>query len=754
MLLSRRYMLSCNIKEGVRRSNSNNFGSSATTWIYYKLGQKSDQAINMPGISRIYLQHQDYANSSTSQENVETFYKNQAIEEGTSAKIMEILPMDCSFDREDDGNVACNWRGSNSLALFTAGFGSESAVSSPKLGQHMPYFRVSNERIGLVDQYSREQEWIIHTPTNTTTSSSRDIRGCIEYGMGNLVSVDGNFRVLDCRGTKRPYQYQGTENNSFCDQATWTKVRRLSHCYFHGQYNSFEICEKIGRNSITITTATGIGNQLLYNQIQSRNHIQSHCRDKEYPSRSLISPGKTNIRMDSPVEALQQDSSTMGPFVDRCLCIKGKRKATEVLVLPGGSRCPSSQCIFSSMAKDRIVSPSTMEIDSQGSAQITTGTGEGSGIGNTTVADSILVADDSSDDTQEISTNSSSAQPQISADRMEIIANYYRKEEGLSPSQIEHMFKATRVSTHKAYNRVWKRFSSWCLKQRIDPEVYNIKTICDFFDGNSTLAYDTLIIWRASIQSVYSVIHPNQPLIKDDKKVKKIFQAHRKKLKAIPSEDKLQTWDTDIVFHYLQSWGLTTALPLERLQVKLVVLLCLSTMWRPRSDIGRLLLDDVMIDQHGLTLTSREPKEGKFKKSRLEELQVDNQEFCPVYTMKIFLNKTASLREEHPGLRKKVFIGYIDNSNNLPTPASEKTIASWLVQVLDAAGIDTTIYKAHSFRAAAATKAYMQGNSAESIKSHANWSLSSDTFERHYLKLYNKHKTGSSIFSKILPKKN
>ena len=171
------------------------------------------------------------------------------------------------------------------------------------------------------------------------------------------------------------------------------------------------------------------------------------------------------------------------------------------------------------------------------------------------------------------------------------------------------------------------------------------------------------------------------------------------------------------------AWGLTTALPLERLQVKLVVLLCLSTMWRPRSDIGRLLLDDVMIDQHGLTLTTREPKEGKFKKSRLEELQVDNQEFCPVYTMKIFLNKTASLREEHPGLRKKVFIGYIDNSNNLPTPASEKTIASWLVQVLDAAGIDTTIYKAHSFRAAAATKAYMQGNSAESIKSHANWSL-------------------------------
>jgi hypothetical protein len=61
--------------------------------------------------------------------------------------------------------------------------------------------------------------------------------------------------------------------------------------------------------------------------------------------------------------------------------------------------------------------------------------------------------------------------------------------------------------------------------------------------------------------------------------------------------------------------------------------------------------------------------------------------------------------------------------------ASEKTVVSWLLNVLKKAGIDASVQKAHSFISVSATKAFMKGNSVEQIKLHANWALSSDTLE-------------------------
>ncbi|KAI8337880.1 hypothetical protein BC941DRAFT_351491 [Chlamydoabsidia padenii] len=46
-------------------------------------------------------------------------------------------------------------------------------------------------------------------------------------------------------------------------------------------------------------------------------------------------------------------------------------------------------------------------------------------------------------------------------------------------------------------------------------------------------------------------------------------------------------------------------------------------------------------------------------------------------------------------------------------------------------------FKAHSIRSASSTTAFQQGIDVNSIKIRANWALSSDTFERYYLKLNN-----------------
>lgn len=65
------------------------------------------------------------------------------------------------------------------------------------------------------------------------------------------------------------------------------------------------------------------------------------------------------------------------------------------------------------------------------------------------------------------------------------------------------------------------------------------------------------------------------------------------------------------------------------------------------------------------------------------------------------------------------------------------------------AGIDTSIYTAHSFRSASSTKAVQQGHTIQSVKQHANWSLKSNTFEKYYYKPIAQQNANTAITSSI-----
>ncbi|KAG1180686.1 hypothetical protein G6F71_000043 [Rhizopus microsporus] len=64
-------------------------------------------------------------------------------------------------------------------------------------------------------------------------------------------------------------------------------------------------------------------------------------------------------------------------------------------------------------------------------------------------------------------------------------------------------------------------------------------------------------------------------------------------------------------------------------------------------------------------------------------------------------------------------------------------------------GININKFKAHSLRSAASTKAVSLGVTIEQIKLHANWSLSSNTFEDYYYRPRDQHKRGSDIVNTV-----
>jgi hypothetical protein len=69
-------------------------------------------------------------------------------------------------------------------------------------------------------------------------------------------------------------------------------------------------------------------------------------------------------------------------------------------------------------------------------------------------------------------------------------------------------------------------------------------------------------------------------------------------------------------------------------------------------------------------------------------------------------------------------------------------------------GIDTTKYKAHSIQAASGTKAVANGHSIQAVKEHANWSLSTNTFEKFYYKPVTQTSNSTAIANSIFLSEN
>ena len=100
---------------------------------------------------------------------------------------------------------------------------------------------------------------------------------------------------------------------------------------------------------------------------------------------------------------------------------------------------------------------------------------------------------------------------------------------------------------------------------------------------------------------------------------------------------------------------------------------------------------------------------------------------CPVITLRAYEEKTQGVRKEQGS--KPLFLTTIKPHN----PASSSTIARWLKSILGKAGIDTTVFKAHSVRGAATTAASNAGVTIGDILNAADWSNPS-VFQRFYYK--------------------
>lgn len=186
-------------------------------------------------------------------------------------------------------------------------------------------------------------------------------------------------------------------------------------------------------------------------------------------------------------------------------------------------------------------------------------------------------------------------------DHIEIIKRKKTEALNLEEEELDFILRKHRKNTHNVYNNGWKKWVDWCKQQSPseNPEEYKPDNVFKYRMENRNYSSQCLNGLRSSIASVFKLIHPNKTPIAEVDCIKEFFEAKRKSEFIVPIKEKFQTWDLDILTSYIKRiWPATEheTVPLYYLQLKSVLVMCMVTFGRPRSDVSTILYQDVQFE--------------------------------------------------------------------------------------------------------------------------------------------------------------
>lgn len=210
------------------------------------------------------------------------------------------------------------------------------------------------------------------------------------------------------------------------------------------------------------------------------------------------------------------------------------------------------------------------------------------------------------------------------------------------------------------------------------------------------------------------------------------------------------TWDVNIVLKELETWIPTEKLTLKELTYKLCMLIALLSGQRCQTIQALQITPDAMqltdskctfhvnsLLKHSRRGTHQAPIELHSFKTK--------ESLCVVRVLQEYLNRTRKLRGDCPNLFVTLLAPH--------TAAATDTISRWLKETLARAGVDTSVFTAHSTRSASTSAAKDSGTPINVIMSAAGWTNAS-TFAKFYQKTTDTEKNfGQAIMTRYLTKK-
>ena len=191
------------------------------------------------------------------------------------------------------------------------------------------------------------------------------------------------------------------------------------------------------------------------------------------------------------------------------------------------------------------------------------------------------------------------------------------------------------------------------------------------------------------------------------------------------------TWDISAVLDFVKSLGENQALSDKNITLKLSLLLAITSAHRgaelQQLKVSLMNLHEDFVD-FSFSGKHKTSKQGKKNITSKFHVFTEDQRVCPVSCLRYYLDRSKIWRYQGDNLiQEQLFLSYIKPHKAVSKPS----IARWIKEFLGMAGINIEVYKAHSTRSAATSKAESLGLRIEDIVVQGNWSNKS-TFEKFY----------------------
>jgi len=229
--------------------------------------------------------------------------------------------------------------------------------------------------------------------------------------------------------------------------------------------------------------------------------------------------------------------------------------------------------------------------------------------------------------------------------------------------------------------------------------------------------YSGICAARSALAAVVNI--PGYSSLSDHPMITRFIKGIHNRYPPLPRYVKI--WDINQVLEHYNKLPENSLLSLKELTHKLVLLLMILGARRKQS-LLHIHIDNIKITDAEMVLLphtlQKHTKPGRTIEPIVYKRFCLNAKLCVVHCMTEYLGKRNLLV---PAEIKQLFITY----GHPHRPATNDTISRWIQNGLKSAGIDTQTFRAHSCRAAAASKARQIGISREEIMKRGCWSSDS-----------------------------
>ena len=594
-----------------------------------------------------------------------------------------------------------------------------------------------SRRPTMVDSISRDKQWKYDSET---VSGGSDNDRCLRIRLGGLdIQLEDRGR-MESRGEKMAYKCQRAQSWDYGDKSICKANEQSPHNVVHGQCYSCSPSKQKIEHCVQTTVAHSDRDVGILQKSEYLSFGNLHPGEYEHSRRHVIPKLDRVQQLDDGQISFQSDRASVGKDGSRFVCRQTKFPKENVCELETGPLCHEHGRFSDQLGENKglCVPPilphwqNTKEnkgrkirhlVDHPYMAHSNV---VSEPIGDVGESSHFITPNEGFIEKPKRPRSSLSGAKRSHSSGMESIGDR-AKGKGISDDAASLLQNKWRRGTQVSYEYAWGKWSSWCRQRQINPFQASVVDVVNFLSDMYHLGYEYSTI--NGFRSGISAIHP---------RIDKVPLGQHEEVSAImagifnanPPTPKYQVfWDVSVVLEYIKSLGDNDRLEPRDLTWKLVTLLALVTASRS-SDLTALdtsfmndVGDKVIFQVKALEKTR---KVGQKPRTVIIYSLPEEPRLDPVNCLRLYIERTSHLR---PKQGNQLFISTVSPFQ----PVKSSTIAGWLKRFLDRAGIDTSIWTAHSIRGASTSKALKVGVSVQSILESANWK-SVGTFRKFYNK--------------------